>query len=210
MTEYWEQIVNYVAPSAKYRLICHLKLDNDERRLMDRPLLVLPEDATQKKPENYYDENMWNNAPLAGILRESGIRTRGAGHNLTGLVLLLRLRQVMEGTAPPRAFEPNWYGENKKEFYLPLLTDFLMTTFLVAGTVLGVHYLYGFCERYHTQLECHTWKEFYSLKCFVLKQSRHYLEMFNYELVFTTMCVVGLALVSIFRKHQSALYARFN
>ena len=98
MNVIWKQIVNYVIP-AKSHLIHNLRSDNDERRLMDRPLLVLPEDANERYPENYYDENMWNNAPLAGILRESGIRTRSAGHNITGLVLLLRLRQVMEETA---------------------------------------------------------------------------------------------------------------
>ena len=152
----WQNFKDYVAPSAKLRLIYYLKLDNENRRLMNEGkrvaektlLMILPEDATETEPENYYNENMWNNAPLAGCLRSSGIKTRGAGHNLTGQGLLLRLRQVMEGTAPDDAFELNWYGENKKEFYLPIASDFLTTFALVFGTIYVVHYLYGFCEQY--------------------------------------------------------------
>ena len=73
-----------------------------------------------------------------------------------------------------------------------------------------IHYLYGFCERYHTHLECHTWQEFYSLQCFVLKKSRYYLEMFNYDIVFTAVCALGVALANIFRKQQLAVYNRFT
>ena len=41
-----------------------------------------------------FEANMWSNATLASRLRSAGIRTRSAGHALTSLGKILRLRQA--------------------------------------------------------------------------------------------------------------------
>jgi hypothetical protein len=44
-------------------------------------ILVAP-DGTNDEEVNIYQANMWNNATLAALLRNAGVRSRSAGHAL--------------------------------------------------------------------------------------------------------------------------------
>jgi len=205
------QVATYFGLNPRGTLIALLEGENDDRRIMENSdIIVLPDGKDASEIVNLYDANMWNNATLAAILRSAGVRSRTAGHALTSLGLLLRLRQVMEDTAPESAYEPTSFGRNKWEYWFPILREMVVGIVITILTIVGVQFLYGWSEEFHHQYECVKTSEFYSLKCYVLKKCRSYLEEMNYNLVYTCMCGLGLAAANTLRKYQNAATKPFQ
>ena len=186
-------------------IIILIKAENENRTLMKQEdLLVLP-DGNNEEEVNIYQTNMWNVAEIAAILRNGGVRDRNAGRALPLAGLLLRLRQVMEDTALVSAYEPSPFGKNKREYWFPIFREMFVGIAITILTVVVVQWLYIWSEHLHHEYNCVQTSEFYSLKCFVLKKSRAYLEEMNYNMVYTAICGLGLAAANTMRKYQSAV-----
>ena len=85
---------------------------------------------------------------------------------------------------------------NWKSFWLPMMGEFFIAIVTVIGTVIGVHYLYYVSENLHKEFDCVYYRNFYSMQCYMIKQCRSYLESLTYNIVYTTICGVGLALAN--------------
>tara|TARA_R110000803_G_scaffold1094_5_gene3725 strand:+ start:169 stop:960 length:792 start_codon:yes stop_codon:yes gene_type:complete len=204
------QVASYFGLTPRETLIRLLEHENDDRRVMENAdLIVVPDDSDASNEVNLYNANMWNVAPLATILRSAGVKTRSAGHALSLLGLLLRLRHVMDDTAPESAYDPTCFGRNKWEYWYPILKEIFVLFIITTLTVIGVQFLYVWSEHFHHTYECVKTSEFFSAKCYVLKKCRSYLEEMNYNLVYTVICGIGLAIANILRKFTNAATANF-
>jgi hypothetical protein len=201
-----EEIIRaFVVEEPREVIIRLIREENENRILMNQEdILVLP-DGDNGDDVNIYQNNMWNVAEIAGILRQAGVRDRIAGRALPLAGLLLRLRQVMEENAIVGAFEPHPFGRNKKEYWLPILREMVLGVIITILTIIVVQWLYIWSEHFHHVFNCVQTSEFYSLKCFVIKKSRSYLEEMNYNMVYTTVCGLGIAAANTLRKYQSAV-----
>ncbi len=210
MDDIQRRLRNYFQINPPANVIELLRNENDNRRLMGHDdILVIPPQIGDEEV-NIYDDNMWNVAGLAGLLRVAGVRVREAGHPLPLLGLLLRLRQVVEDTAPSHAYEPSPFGKNKWSYWFPILQELFSGLAITLGTIFAVQVLYHWSEEYHHRYNCTYSSEFYTLKCYVLKKSRSYLEELNYNLVYTVLCGLGIAFANTLRKYQSSATARFK
>ena len=157
---------------------------------------------------NVFDHDQWSVADIASVLKECGILTRAAGREMDKSSLMNRMKQVYYNNANYSVYKPSPVGHNWIGFWSPYFADIFMTIATVIGTVIGVHYLYTYCEVYHYKLGCSNWKKMYSLECYVLKKSRAYLEEMNYNLVYTTLCGLGLVLAGMLARAKA--YATKN
>lgn len=205
-----EQLSSYFGLNPRSTLISLLEAENDDRKSMEKitDFLVIP-DGTNDSKVNIYESNMWNNATLANILRNAGVRTRTAGHPLTSLGLILRLRQVIENNAPETAYEPTAFGRNKYEYWQPIIRELIVGIGITFVTIFAVQYMYSWSEELHHRYNCVKTSEFYSLKCYVFKKCRAYLEDMNYNLVYTVVCGIGIACANTLRKYQTAATSKF-
>jgi hypothetical protein len=157
---------------------------------------------------NVFDLTLWSVSDLAAILRECDVLTRIAGREMDKSSLMTRMRQVYYNTESSSIYKPSPLGHNWRGFWSPYITDIFMTIATVIGTLAGVHYLYTNCEYYHYIWNCSNWRKMYSLECYVLKKSRSYLEEMNYNLVYTTLCGLGIALTGMLARAKA--YATKN
>jgi len=204
------QVANYFGLDPRQALLDGIEAENDDRRVMENTdILVIP-DGKNDDEVNIYENNMWNNATLAALLRNAGVRSRTAGHALTALGLILRLRQIVEDTAPESAYEPTAFGRNKWEYWFPIIREMVVGIVITILTIFSVQYLYGWSEDFHQRYECSKVGNFYSLHCYVFKKCRAYLEEMNYNLVYTVICGLGLAAANTLRKYQNAATKAFQ
>ena len=83
-----QELTNYFGLDPRQSLLNGIESENDDRRVMENTdVLVFPTGDNDDKV-NIYESNMWNNATLASLLRNSGVRSRSAGHALTALGLI--------------------------------------------------------------------------------------------------------------------------
>ena len=157
---------------------------------------------------NVFDLIQWSVPELAALLRECDILTRVAGREMDKSGLMTRMKQVYYNTERNNVYKPSPLGHNWIGFWSPYIADILITIMTVLGTLAGVHYLYTYCEYYHYAWNCSNWRKMYSLECYVLKKSRFYLEEMNYNLVYTTLCGLGIALTGLFARAKA--YATKN
>ena len=157
---------------------------------------------------NLFDSNEWSVSDLASVLRECGILTRNAGRDMDKNSLLLRMKNVFYNRASSDVFKSSPLGHNWRGFWKPYIAEVLMAIFTVLGTLAAVHYLYSYCEYYHYTWNCSNWRKMYSLECYVMKKSRAYLEEMNYNLVYTTLCGLGIAMAGILSRAKA--YATKN
>ncbi len=202
---FFENLREYVVPDTRTTLERLIHAENEYRELMGhKDFLVLPNGHNEKEV-NIYEANLWNNAELAALLRKAGVRTRNAGHALPSLGLLLRLRQCIENTACETVYEPTALGRNKRDYWLPIFKELVHGAFICFITIVVVHCLYYWSEELHHRCRCVKISEFYSLKCYVLKKCRSYLEEMSYNLVYTVLCGLGLAMANTARKYSTAV-----
>ena len=205
-----QQVATYFGLDPRQDLLNGIESENDDRRVMEANDILVAPDGTNDDEVNIYQANMWNNATLAALLRNSGVRSRSAGHALTAMGLLLRLRQVVEDTAPENAYEPTAFGRNKYEYWFPIFREMVVGVSITILTIVSVQYLYGWSEDFHQHYECSKVRNFYSLQCYVFKKCRAYLEEMNYNLVYTVICGLGLAAANTLRKYQNAATKSFQ
>jgi len=152
---------------------------------------------------NLFDHDMWTVSEIASVLKNCDILTRSAGREMDKTSLISRMKQVYCNTASYNVFKPSPLGHNWSEFWYPYLAEVIMTIATVVATLAGVHYLYTYCEHYHYTLRCSEWRKMYSLECYVLKKSRSYLEEMNYNLVYTSLCGLGIAMTGMFARAKA-------
>ena len=157
---------------------------------------------------NVFEPALWSVSDLAAILRECDVLTRAAGREMDKSSLMIRMKQVYYNTGSRSIYKPAPLGHNWIGFWSPYITDILMTIATVIGTLVGVHYLYTKCEYYHYVWNCSNWRKMYSLECYVMKKSRSYLEEMNYNLVYTTLCGLGIAITGLLARAKA--YATKN
>tara|TARA_R110000787_G_scaffold252484_1_gene357935 strand:+ start:107 stop:739 length:633 start_codon:yes stop_codon:yes gene_type:complete len=204
-----QQIADYFGLDPRQSLLNGIEAENDDRRVMENTDILVVPDGKNDDKVNLYESNMWNNATLAGLLRNAGVRSRSAGHALTALGLISRLRQIVENTASESAYEPTAFGRNKWEYWFPIIREMVVGVGITILTIFTVQYLYGFSEDFHQSYECSKVSNFYSLHCYVLKKCRAYLEEMNYNLVYTVICGLGLACANTLRKYQNSATKAF-
>ena len=195
----------FVVNDPREAVIILIKAENENRKMMSQEDLLVFPDGNNDDEVNIYQNNMWNVAEIAAILRNGGVRDRNAGRALPLAGLLLRLRQVMENTAPETSYEPTPFSRNKREYWFPVIREMCVGIFITILTITVVQYLYIWSEYLHQHYNCVQTSEFYSLKCFVVKKSRSYLEEMNYNMVYTAICGLGLAAANALRKYQNAV-----
>ena len=205
-----QELANYFGLDPRQSLLNGIEAENDDRRVMEATDILVVPDGDNDDEVNIYENNMWNNATLAALLRNAGVRSRNAGHALTAMGLILRLRQVVENTAPETAYEPTAFGRNKWEYWFPILRELFVGVGITILTIFTVQYLYGWSEELHQSYECSKVANFYSLHCYVFKKCRAYLEEMNYNLVYTVICGLGLAAANTLRKYQHAATKAFQ
>lgn len=157
---------------------------------------------------NLFDTSEWTVSDLASVLRECGILTRSAGRDMDKNSMLLRMKNVFYNRASSDVFKASPLGHNWRGFWKPYIAEVLMAIFTVLGTLASVHYIYSYCEYYHYTWNCSNWRKMYSLECYVMKKSRSYLEEMNYNLVYTTLCGLGIAMAGLLSRAKA--YATKN
>jgi len=157
---------------------------------------------------NVFDSKMWSVSDLASVLRECDILTRSAGREMDKSSLVTRMKQVYFNKECSNVYKPSPLGHNWRGFWSPYTTDMIMTVAIVIGTIAGVHYLYTYCEHYHYVWNCSNWRKMYSMECYVIKKARSYLEEMNYNIVYTTLCGLGIALTGMLSRAKA--YATRN
>lgn len=205
-----QQVVTYFGINPRQQVLDGIEAENNDRKVMEATDILVAPDGNNEDDVNIYQANMWNNATLAALLRNANVRSRNAGHALTALGLILRLRQVIEDTAPETAYEPTAFGRNKYEYWSPIVREMVVGISITIMTIFTVQYLYGWSEDLHQAYECSKIINFYSLHCYVFKKCRSYLEEMNYNLVYTVICGLGLAAANTLRKYQNAATRPFQ
>lgn len=152
---------------------------------------------------NVFDSNMWTVSELAAVLSKCDILTREAGREMDKSSLMTRLKQVYYKKESSSVYKPSPLGHNWRGFWSPYISDITMTLATVIGTIAGVHYLYSYCEHYHYALNCSNWRKMYSMECYILKKARSYLEEMNYNIVYTTLCGLGIALTGMLSRAKA-------
>lgn len=191
-----------------YQVILYYKNDesNEEDKITDDKVGNSDTNKSNKEEEedfNVFDGNMWTVSELASVLNECDILTRSAGREMDKSSLVTRMKQVYYNTENCSVYKPSPLGHNWRGFWSPYTSDIMMTLATVIGTIAGVHYLYSYCEHYHYVLNCSNWRKMYSMECYVLKKARSYLEEMNYNIVYTTLCGLGIALTGMLSRAKA-------
>ena len=184
-----------------------LDTDKNTNKNTDKNIDIIVHDD-DVEDGNVFELIQWSVPELAALLRECDILTRVAGREMDKSGLMTRMKQVYYNTERSNVYKPSPLGHNWIGFWSPYIADILITIMTVLGTLAGVHYLYTYCEYYHYAWNCSNWRKMYSLECYVLKKSRFYLEEMNYNLVYTTLCGLGIALTGLFARAKA--YATKN
>lgn len=194
-----------------YQVILYYKNDEskEEDKITDDKVGDTDTNKSNKEEEeevedfNVFDGNMWTVSELASVLNECDILTRSAGREMDKTSLVTRMKQVYYNTENCSVYKPSPLGHNWRGFWSPYTSDIMMTLATVIGTIAGVHYLYSYCEHYHYVLNCSNWRKMYSMECYVLKKARSYLEEMNYNIVYTTLCGLGIALTGMLSRAKA-------
>jgi len=197
----------------QYYLRKALDAYNAEKRSCDEPTLPLPDDLNEAGEVQRSDEIEVYNLDIptnTTILRNAGVRTREGGVALNVGGLRRRLRQVWENRACPKYFEPSPTGINRREYWLPIVKEFVTGVLIVIGTILLSRYLYILAEYYHSKWNCVEYGNFYSMWCYTAKKSRAYLEELNYNMVYTALIGCGAFASKIIIAYQKQFNKYFQ
>lgn len=144
------------------------------------------------------------------LLKDNGVKIRCAGRELTKVMLNNRVKEFVNGTLPLSYYQPSPFGKNWREYWLPILIETVYSIIIIVGTIVGTIVLYQLCEHFHHEWECQSLVNIFSVHCYVAKKSRSYLETYAYDIVYTTIVGVGVALVRIFMKMRGKVESHFK
>ena len=122
--------------------------------------------------------------------------------------LIRILKRVLDDSIERKDFVPRAFGYNMYEYWVPIFSNIAYVILVTTGTIFLINISYLAAEYYHDDYECVVWYKMYSLQCYVLKKVRNYLEEMNYNIVYSTMCALSLALTTLFvnlRKYNEVL-----
>ena len=192
-----------IRTSAKELLITLLHKENEERSSeKDSHEVVIDIDDPFKEP------SAWNRPALLSISNEIGLKVSTRGVVLCKSSLIRNLKRVMNDSILMRDFIPAPFGYNYIDYWLPIVCNISYVVFVTSMSICGIHLSYIAAENLHNQYECSYWLKMYSLQCYVLKKVRHYLEDMNYNIVYSTICALSVALTSLFvrlRRYNESL-----
>jgi len=192
-----------IRPSAKDLLITLLHKENEERSSeKDSHGDDVDIDDPFKEP------SMWNRPALLSISNEIGLKVSTRGVVLCKTSLMRNLKRVMNDSIQMSDFVPTPFGYNYIAYWLPIVGNISYVVLVTSMSICVIHLSYVAAESFHNQYECSAWLKMYSLQCYVLKKVRHYLEDMNYNIVYSTICALSVALTSLFvrlRRYNEAL-----
>jgi len=211
-----EQILTLVLGKPKsqnYYLRTSLDEYNEERLNCGQIAYPYPKYPTeQENPEEVNAVAVYNldNSPSTIILRNAGVRTRQGGLALEKEGLQRRIKAVWENKGKIEWFEPSPTGINRREWYLPMITEIVTGVLMVVGTILLSRILYIWAEHYHAKWDCVHYGNFYSIWCYSAKKSRAYLEDMNYNMVYTALIGCGAFASKLLMSYQKQLNKVFQ
>lgn len=156
----------------------------------------------------FNDPSKWTMDTLTIIVSKVGLKASTHGVSFSKNSLIRILKRVLDESITRTDFVPRSFGYNMVEYWLPIISNVAYVMIVTTGTIMLINISYLLAEHYHDEYECVNWFKMYSLQCYVLKKVRNYLEDMNYNIVYSTMCALSLALTTLFmnlRKYNEVL-----
>lgn len=188
------------AHTAKETLVSLLEAESEERQN--------EKDRRFDSKDPFKDPNLWTMDTLTIIVSKVGLKPSTHGVSFSKNSLIRILKRVLDESIVSKDFVPRAFGYNMYEYWAPIFSNIAYVIFVTTGTIFLINISYLAAEYYHDEYECCNWFKMYSLQCYVLKKVRNYLEEMNYNIVYSTMCALSLALTTLFvnlRKYNEVL-----
>ena len=173
-------------------------------RVLERALIKL--NHAEEGENIYTKEGLVDLVPANGLnvaaanifLKECRVKTREHGYQLNRIMLNNRVKDFVNGILASSCYQPSPFGINWREYWFPILIETAYSIIIIVGTIVGTIVLYQLCEHLHHKWGCQYLVNIFTLQCYVVKNSRSYLESYAYDIVYTTIVGIGVAGLRIF------------
>jgi hypothetical protein len=184
-----------------------LQLNYDVTEQLHREIANLNEELSlqgnsQFTIDNITEASSWTAPQLQAFLDGFGIKTQHKGSSLGKEVLTARLLKLRNNTLTNNDFLPTPFGRNYINYWLPFIKESIIGAVVIVFVFIGVAMLYKLAEHYHSHYKCDYVFSFnmYSLPCFASKKARAFLEEQQYNMVYTVLIAVTLAVCNAMRR----------